>query len=584
MTLHVVKIGLLPDFNRDRKIDDGDQTKLIAKGPFRFWVNDDEDDGDVADDDSDIPSGNDPNHNDNQVNGRSDLLDFFPVWVNVEKRIEKQPPDITFQFCLRQDDSALKIVYTTLTPENAGSFLTAPCTGCGPNLNQSAEEATTTAIGASAVFPECFVDELENGNGVVMAEGTAASSSPLVLEIRNGNHIAFERKMPMSLSGVENMFRLVNLRNLSAPGISLPSEPVNLPDEVTDNANIFFLHGFRVTQNEARGWNSEMFKRLWQSASNSRYWGVTWNGDEGIDIFNYHNNVVNAFLTANKLKTLVNDSGITGTKTVMAHSLGNMVMCSAIVDHAMAVGKYFMLNAAVPSEAFGSANISDDSKSRLHHIDWDDYEEKTWSTKWHEYFPNDDRGGLTWIDRFDNLGGNVINFYSELDEVLMLYSSNDIWAWSGAENWWNLSQYGNHSWHKQEAFKGRAYNNSFAWACTDWCGWGFAMENDQRKYDAATANAMQPDVLAISPVFPLNPAGMNSPTISGDFLNELLAKGIPALSPPCGAGSVSGLAGQNMAGFQSNGWGRENDDDWLHSDIKNMAYYYTYRLFDKFLE
>jgi len=95
MTLHVVKIGLLPDFNRDRKIDDGDQTKLIAKGPFRFWVNDDEDDGDVADDDSDIPSGNDPNHNDNQVNGRSDLLDFFPVWVNVEKRIEKQPPDIT---------------------------------------------------------------------------------------------------------------------------------------------------------------------------------------------------------------------------------------------------------------------------------------------------------------------------------------------------------------------------------------------------------------------------------------------------------------------------------------------------------
>jgi len=88
MTFHVVKIGLLPDFNRDRKINDEGIIQLIAKGPFRFWVNDDEDDGDVADDDSDIPNSNAPNHNDNQMNGRSDLLDFFPIWVNVEKLIE----------------------------------------------------------------------------------------------------------------------------------------------------------------------------------------------------------------------------------------------------------------------------------------------------------------------------------------------------------------------------------------------------------------------------------------------------------------------------------------------------------------
>ena len=54
---------------------------------------------------------------------------------------------------------------------------------------------------------------------------------------------------------------------------------------------------------------------------NSRYWGVTWKGDAGINTaFNYHKNVYNAFLTANKLKTLINDSDFRN-KTVMAHSL-----------------------------------------------------------------------------------------------------------------------------------------------------------------------------------------------------------------------------------------------------------------------
>ncbi|NLG15414.1 MAG: alpha/beta hydrolase [Lentisphaerae bacterium] len=597
ITLHVVKIGLLPDFNRDRKINDEDQSLLITKGPFRFWINDDKDEGNFTEgkkqDSSNVPGSSSPNHGDSKVNGRCDLLDFFPVWVNVKKLMEKQPPGVTFQFRLRQDDSALKIVYTTLSSGNAGEFQTTHCASCGPTLSQSSEVATTTAIAPSAVFPECFVEQLETGNGIVMAEGAAASDSPLILEVRNGDHVAFERKMPMKLSGVEAMFRLVSLRDLSAPGISLPSEPANLPDEVTDNANIFFLHGFRVTLGGARAWNSEMFKRLWQSASNSRYWGVTWKGDAGINTaFNYHKNVYNAFLTANKLKTLINDSGISGTKTVMAHSLGNMVVCSAIKDHQLVVSKYCMLNAAVPSEAFGSANISASSKSVLHHIEWDDYKEKTWSTEWHMYFPNDERNNLTWINRFRNIGGNIVNFYSNEDEVLMLHSSNDIWAGTGA-SWWEITEYGNHSWHKQEAFKGRAYNNPFYLACTDWCGWGFAMEWDDdgdlvRKYDAAAANAMPTDVLAVSPVFHLNPPEMMSlPNLlpledRQKLLNELLAKGIPALSPPCGAGDINGLAGKNMTDFKSNGWGRPKNE-WLHSDIKNMAFYYTYLLFDELL-
>ncbi|NMA43532.1 MAG: hypothetical protein GX946_09155 [Oligosphaeraceae bacterium] len=168
---------MLPDFNRDRKINDEDQSLLITKGSFRFWINDDEDEGNFTEgkkqDSSNVPWSSSPNHGDNKVSGLRDLLDFFPVWVNVKKLMEKQPEGVIFQFRLRQDDSALKIVYTTLSPGNAGAFLTTPRTSCAPALSQSSEVATTTAIAPSAVFPECFVEQLETGNGIVMAEGAA---------------------------------------------------------------------------------------------------------------------------------------------------------------------------------------------------------------------------------------------------------------------------------------------------------------------------------------------------------------------------------------------------------------------------
>ena len=108
-----------------------------------------------------------------------------------------------------------------------------------------------------------------------------------------------------------------------------------------------------------------------------------------------------------------------------------------------------------------------------------------------------------------------------------------------------------------------------------------------RKYTSNEANQLPVSTLKTDPVFHLHPVEMDSTTISLDSLNELLAKGIPALSPPCGAGSVNGIAGDyDMTTQKKNGWGRVDElgnKYWLHSDIKNMAYYYVYKLFDYLL-
>ena len=76
---------------------------------------------------------------------------------------------------------------------------------------------------------------------------------------------------------------------------------------------------------------------------------------------------------------------------------------------------------------------------------------------------------------------------------------------------------------------------------------------------------------------------------------DILAFYIPAVSSPAGkvAVRISGDSNDvdlNNLENRDNGWGRidvrkgENDISWLHSDIKNMAYYYIYPAFDKILQ
>ena len=79
-----------------------------------------------------------------------------------------------------------------------------------------------------------------------------------------------------------------------------------------------------------------------------------------------------------------------------------------------------MLNAAIPSEAFGM-EITNNSKKWLRHFDWVEYDERTWCSYWHNFFlVGDDRMKLTWINRFSNISGDIRNYYTTQDEVLKL--------------------------------------------------------------------------------------------------------------------------------------------------------------------
>lgn len=358
----------------------------------------------------------------------------------------------------------------------------------------------------------------------------------------------------------------------------------------SDPPHVFWVHGANVTAEGAQVWASEMFKRLWQAGARMEFHAISWDSDLGAD-WDYHINVSNAFVTAARLSSYVN--GFSGRRVVIAHSLGTMVAASAIQDHAMQVDKFIMLDSAIPSEAF-DASLSDANPSNhLVQDEWMEYRSECWTSRWHELFPtNDARHNLTWKNRFNKVAPVAINFYSSGDEVLAIYTdSHNPPTLAGAGD---SSTKGRWAWHKQEIFKGRkGFIDRFG--TTDWAGWGFGKTAlGFRKWSAEKANAVtECSVFRTNMVFRFNPPSMNNPNSSRLETDFHLAQGIPALSPATGITDLSraGITSIDMNdpdllpnGYDLQGRHRDFAGCVLHSDVKDVAYYYLHKVFSRIVK
>ena len=137
-------------------------------------------------------------------------------------------------------------------------------------------------------------------------------------------------------------------------------------------------------------------------------------------------------------------------------------------------------------------------------------------------------------------------------------------------------------------------------------GWGFHcwvtnINNEVVwvRYSAAGANAMVTDgSIVTNAVFDRGVSAMFSSTISDYDKADILAFHIPAVSSPAGKVAIFGEdnAVDMSISCKANEWGRQGVQQvdgqgqitttypWLHSDIKNMAYYYVYPAFTNFVE
>jgi len=590
---------VIPDYDRDGKIDDADRRRAATNETFRFWINDDKDVGDVAVDGSDVPGQSKGNCSDGVVNGRCDLLDFFPVWLDLKDILAALPPGNGVEYRLRS--RGLKFVYTALTNGAAGSYLREETGHCGVRLNQNAFEAPTLPVGearhkSGTVLSGTFLSAIRaNGDrGVLMVEGVSifGSLSLDIVRSANGTRIASVR-LPLSISGVENMYRWINLRP-SPRWVTRRSEPVNNPD-VSGGKQLVFIHGFNVDENAARGCVSEVFKRLSSSGSKSMFTGVTWQGDETPGLLPaaayYHADVINAFQVASNFKNEV--SSLPGQLYVMAHSLGNMVVSSAIKDYKLNPANYFMIDAAVAMQAYNGAM---ENVSEMVPPSWLAYATRLRASDWHKLFlnnPTDNRNKLSWRARFGNIS-QAYNYYSSGEDVLNNNDPVETLYLPHTEK----------AWVYQEQIKG-GFLPALLWDIQSHGGWGFNhfWDVDDAEGRPTTRSAGQAAVLTdgqirtnsfFKPFYRNDIYGDGGSAVAADIQVriKILAEAIPATSRAAGRNAIPlfGSGNTDMMTFKVNGWpqARITDDDligrWFHSDFKDVTYLHVYKLYDDITE
>jgi hypothetical protein len=265
-----------------------------------------------------------------------------------------------------------------------------------------------------------------------------------------------------------------------------------------------------------------------------------------------------------------------------------MVVSSAIKEHGANVKHYFMLNAALPTEAFYG---QEGANGALIPAEWTGYRVGLRATEWYKLFTpvdpvlnsGDYRSQLTWRNRFTDRPLTVFtNFYSPGDEVV--------------STWWQF----------QELLKGTVgvltYNGA------NYGGWGFNLQDEgyyieewdeqqgkmvRKPRPYAQANLFPDSALTTKPFF--KRGGLIEPLLvagGSDFAktnrNRMLSESFPALTLAVGMSNVQPVETRNfdMQLLFKNGWPLErvavHDIDWKHSDIKALGYIYVYKLFDAF--
>ncbi|MGN0846790.1 MAG: hypothetical protein ACI4RA_05335 [Kiritimatiellia bacterium] len=600
--LTVIPSPLVADYNHNGQLDPEDYRSYCEGRPFRFWTNGDSVKGDRVDEQGIIGGilNGAANASDLKVNGTYDLLNLFPVVIDL-RELNRAWGAKGVSYAIGGDywsESSLRVTFANVGWDSLRDVQVAPVTNV---YNEAMATSTLTRLSDGMIpLGEDVLGRFGTESGVMVAESAHEDDGPIYLRVSLGGKEAFRTRLGIRTRNVRKMFRWINSRHLSEGNESRQTD-TDLdgegPYDVETFKKLIFLHGANVNESQAEIWGEQMFKRLWHTGCNVDFYNVDWRSDIGTDA-NYHQNASNAFEVASRLVSTIAE--IPGEKIIMAHSLGNMVVSSMMQDYGLtnSVQQYIACNSAVPSEAYLAPDDISMRVPQLVHPDWVQYPTNSWASNWHKLFrndPDDDRKLLGWPGRFRDVKSYLTAvFYSKGDEVLEIFTNNNVQVLSGAS-----SSLGHLAWHKQELFKGRLIGNGLGG--TTWAGWNVdenALGVNKISIEAAQEmDRTDPSAFKTNTVFYLNPPSMNQASIPLLVRGAHLTMGIPALTPSVGWTGLLGVLDKNdvldenddgeTAKIQRpNGWPRRSNypNSWLHSDMKDMSYFYNHKFYEKVKE
>jgi hypothetical protein len=297
-------------------------------------------------------------------------------------------------------------------------------------------------LGASQPLTLKFLKACSQNRGLLLFEAKNRTSKPIKLVLNKvGNKTNAEMitiaSLPISFSEVTKMFRYKFVSPAAADLTSgdIPEVPANWPDGERNNKHFVFVHGYNVNPDQSKAWGSEIFKRMFWSGCNAKFSAFAWYGYQSQILEtvapDYQINLLNAFASSHSLKQYIDL--LPGEKTVAAHSMGNVIMGSAMHDWGSRPKNYIMLNSAAAKECYDENEATDPEQVALMiHPWWRNYMKEVRASEWHKrvWAEGDERAKLTWRGRLKNVINNggqtkVYNFYSSGEEVLNNPTEND---------------------------------------------------------------------------------------------------------------------------------------------------------------
>jgi hypothetical protein len=328
--------------------------------------------------------------------------------------------------------------------------------------------------------------------------------------------------------------------------------------------------------------------------SKARFVGTTWFGDTGLD---YHKAVFHAFQTGDLLAT--NLAFTDGSDvTIAAHSLGNMVVSHAIQDGGFVPARYYLLNAAVATEAYDFANIDAAQTLAMTEDAWKNHEPRLFSANWHELFtntPDDNRNRLSWKDRFKGImdSGIAHNFYSPGEDVVENPTSSSSNILLDMFLKWDVSR---GAWGHQEFVKGNMGLAGLFFSRTQ-AGW-----LRDAWYGSAPTSGITEEEMRTRPYFDeflesdlmhTNATIASAKAAESKVQYDLFGRAIPVMSYAAAANAITSLdqfqpshnfdmeaEGRTQGQWPIEGHAESRAGRWLHSDFKNVPLPYVHQMFE----
>ena len=462
--LRLLQVDVAVDADRDGEITFDEKDQTTVEKPFRFWINNDQDDVEV--DEPIIVEANNRDLLDSTIKTSRDLEDFTRVKIRVGIPLQ-QLQEGKFKIGLKFKDSAVASPAIRVWPNesDAGSLDYLDDTTAASR--QRSKPLIGDTLNGTTFIPDSYWSGRSDSQAHLIFEGVRKGKGELVLVVKHEILAEVESaSIHLNLLDVREMYQRARIVN-EPEAIPHPWDSPNPPaqawswdpwswayseDPGAEPITAVFVHGWRLKYMDFMNWSDTSYKRLWHQGFKGKFYSFRWasfSGDNnglpyGLDEelednsggssiiippggLTYNASEYRAWLCGPALASFVNQLPNPGKRSLFAHSMGN-VISGAALRSGMLVDFYAMCNSAVAAMAYDPTRI---------HPDYVGY--KTPDT---DHDPAI-RNGYGLASKFSGLANmpQIFNFSLPADEALKGWLSNNKFFKADFNNWYWYKEY-----------------------------------------------------------------------------------------------------------------------------------------------